>query len=315
MSHSLGVVAVSADGSSYVNDLVIRRNVSIPARDVRTYLHATHGGGNDKLEVYLTQGESAAPLDCTILGKYVFRGIAATDAEVAIDVGLSYDADGVVQVSATQRDSGHRLAMEVEPVPDDLSWLAGPPAAAAGPEGGKIRVMLLVDCSSSMMGDPLAEAQDAARAFLDRCDFTTTEVGLISFATVVALQAAPTSNVRRVHAAIHRLEAEGSTNLSDALELARGELVADDARRYIVLLTDGYPDAAESAVEQAEAARAQGIEVVAIGTGAADRAYLARLASGEAASIFVRGGELVRAFGHIARVIAEGGRSIRILNP
>ncbi|MDG3005562.1 Hsp70 family protein [Paludisphaera mucosa] len=315
MSHSLGVVAVSADGGSYVNDVVIRRNLPIPAEDVRTYMHATHGGANTRLEVYLTQGESAAPLDCTILGKYVFNGIAATDAEVAVDVGLSYDADGVVQVRATQRDSRQRLAMTVEPVPDDLSWLAGPPRTLSDDSiGGKIRVMLLVDGSSSMMGEPLVEAQNAAREFLDRCDFTTMEVGLISFATDVALQAPATGNVRRLHAAIHRLDAEGSTNLSDALELARGQLVADDARRYIVLLTDGYPDAAESAVEQAEAARKQGIEVVAIGMGDADRDYLARLASSEAASIFVKGGELVQTFGHIARVIAEGGRSLRILS-
>src|SRR6516225_1302455 len=44
MSHSLGTVAVSPDGSAYVNDLVIRRNVPIPASDSRSYLHATHGG-------------------------------------------------------------------------------------------------------------------------------------------------------------------------------------------------------------------------------------------------------------------------------
>src|SRR6185312_12360123 len=31
MSHSLGTVAVSPDGSAYVNDLVVRRNVPIPA--------------------------------------------------------------------------------------------------------------------------------------------------------------------------------------------------------------------------------------------------------------------------------------------
>jgi Mg-chelatase subunit ChlD len=98
------------------------------------------------------------------------------------------------------------------------------------------------------MGAPLVEAQTAAREFLDRCDFTTTEVGLISFSTVVSLQSPPTNNVRRLHAAIHRLEAEGSTNLTDALEMARGQLVADGWRRYIVILTDGFPDAPESAV-------------------------------------------------------------------
>ena len=132
MSHSLGTIAVSPDGSSYVNDIVIRRNLPIPARNTKSYLHATHGGANTRLEVYLTQGESAWPLDCTILGKYVFTGIHATDAEVTVDVGLSYDANGVVQVQAVQRDTGHRLAMTVEPVPDDLSWLGRPPEVGGG---------------------------------------------------------------------------------------------------------------------------------------------------------------------------------------
>ena len=80
MSHSLGTIAVSPDGSEYVNDIVIRRNLPIPARNTKSYLHETHGGSNARLEVYLTQGESATPLDCTILGKYVFDGIHPTSA-------------------------------------------------------------------------------------------------------------------------------------------------------------------------------------------------------------------------------------------
>ena len=143
-------------------------------------------------------------------------------------------------------------------------------------EPERIRVFLLIDVSSSMIGQPLVEAQTAAREFLDRCDFTTMEVGP---GLVLEPGRAPVhgdSNVRRLHAAIGRLEAEGSTNLTDALEMARGQLVATDRKRYIVILTDGFPDAAESAVEQALAARGQGIEIVAIGTGDADRDYLGR---------------------------------------
>ena len=161
MSHSLGTIAVSPDGSSYVNDIVIRRNLPIPARNTKSYLHETHGGSNTRLEVYLTQGESSTPLDCTILGKYVFDGIHATNAEVTIDVGLSYDSNGVVQVQAVQRDTAHRLPMTVEPVPDDLSWLGRPPetsAAARPPE--LIRVFLLIDVSSSMTGQPLDRGPD-----------------------------------------------------------------------------------------------------------------------------------------------------------
>ena len=51
-------------------------------------------------------------------------------------MGLSYDSNGVVQVQATQRDTGHRLPMTVEPVPDDLSWL-GLPARARVASGGR----------------------------------------------------------------------------------------------------------------------------------------------------------------------------------
>ncbi len=314
MSHSLGVVAVSEDGSQYVNDIIVRRNLPIPAENNRPYLHETHGGRNDHLEVYLTQGESPQPLDCAVLGKYVFSGIQATNSEVTIDIAMSYDANGVVQVKAVQRDTKHALKMTVEPVPEDLSWLGRPPELAVAAEPDPIRIYLLIDVSASMAGGPLFEAQGAARSFLDRCDFTRTEVGLISFSNEVTLQAPATDNVRKVLAAIPRLEADGTTNLSDALSMARELLNARDRIRYVVILTDGYPDATEDAVEQARLARDQGIEIVAIGTGGADRDYLKRLASTESGSIFASHGELASAFGRIARVISEGGRSLRMLS-
>ena len=315
MSHSLGAVAVSPDGSAYVNDIVVRRNLPIPAENTRRYMHATHGGANTKLEVYMTQGESPRPLDCAVLGKYVFSGIQPTDAEVPVDVGISYDANGVVQVRAVQRDTGKALAMTVEPVPDDLSWLGRPPAFGAV-EGapGPVRIYLLMDVSSSMAGPPLEEAQDAARAFLDRCDFTATEVGLIAFSDVVTLQSEATDNARKVQAAVGRLAADGTTNLAEALELARSHLESRDRTRYVVILTDGYPDAAEAAVAEADRTKAEGVEIVAIGMGDADRDYLRRIASTDEGSIFARKGELVETFGHIARVIAEGGRALRVVS-
>jgi molecular chaperone DnaK len=315
MSHSLGAVAISPDGSSYVNDVIIRRNRPIPVEDAKAYLHETHGGRNETLEIYLTQGESTKPLDCTVLGKYVFTGIQTTDSEVTIDVKMSYDVNGVVQVRANQRDTGHALKLRVMPVPDDLSWLGLPPSfEATHVQADPTRIYLLIDISASMAGTPLFEAQQAARAFLDKCDFTRTEVGLIAFSNEVTLQAEASDNVRKVQAALIRLEPDGTTNLSDAIDMARLKLNRLDRTRYIVLLTDGYPDAAENAVEQAARARGEGIEIVAIGMGDADLGYLRRLASTEEGSIFANKGELVGAFGHIARIIAEGGRTLRKLS-
>ncbi|WZO96807.1 Hsp70 family protein [Isosphaeraceae bacterium EP7] len=313
MSHSLGVVALNPEGTRYVNDHVIRRNLPIPAEYGKSYLHATHGGENDRLEVYLTQGESDEPRDCSILGKYVFNGIAPTDASVTVDVRMSYDENGVVQVKANQRDTGHALTLTVEPVPDDLSWLDGPPPQPKLSKPRPATIYLLIDVSSSMAGPPLQEAQEAARGFLEKCDFTLMQVGLISFSDEVVLQAEATDNPRRVQAAIGRLEADGTTNLSDALRMAGDRLVGSDRLGYVVALTDGYPDAADDAIAEAAALRERKIEVVAIGMGSADLDYLRKLASTEAGSIFARQGELVGAFGHIARVISEGGRGLRRL--
>jgi Mg-chelatase subunit ChlD len=231
-----------------------------------------------------------------------------------VDLSMSYDVNGVVQVHAVKRDTLKTLPMTVEAVPDDLSWLGLPPQSSTI-EGHRepIRVYLLIDGSSSMAGPPLEEAQAAARAFLETCDFTSTEVGLISFSDEVTLQAEATDNARRVLAAIGRLSADGTTNLADALILAREKLAEADRARYIVLLTDGYPDATEAAVWEAALCREDGIQIVAIGIGDADRDYLRRLASTEAGSIFTRQGELVQTFGHIARVISQGGKALRIV--
>ena len=233
MSHSLGAVAVSPEGSMYVNDVIIRRNFPIPAQAKTTYLHETHGGANQTLEIYLTQGESERPLDCSILGRYVFSGIQPTDREVSVDVALSYDANGVVQVGATQRDTGHALALTVQPVPDDLSWLGLPPkSATTEATADPARIYLLIDGSASMAGTPLMEAQQAARAFLDRCDFTAVEVGLIAFSDQVVLQCeVHVERPARIQAAIVRLEADGTTNLSDALAMARDQLSVRDRKR------------------------------------------------------------------------------------
>src|SRR5260370_34352865 len=107
--------------------MAVVRNGCVGAENSRADLHATHGGANTKLGVYLTQGESAAPLDCTILGKYVFSGIEPTADQVTVDLTMSYDANGVVQVHALQRDTQRALSMAVEPGPDDLSWPGRPP--------------------------------------------------------------------------------------------------------------------------------------------------------------------------------------------
>lgn len=128
MSHSLGMVAENEDCSRYINSIIIPKNKPIPFSATRSYELKTHERIENKFNVFLLQGESQSPLDCTVLGNYVFSGINHISEKAAgITVAYSYDMNGVVNVEAREESTGRMLPCTVDPVPDDLSWLDRPP--------------------------------------------------------------------------------------------------------------------------------------------------------------------------------------------
>lgn len=75
MSHSLGLIAVNADSTKYINSIIIPKNLPIPSSEKRPFKFKTRAGDDNKLEVYLTQGEVEDVASCIIVSKYVFEGI------------------------------------------------------------------------------------------------------------------------------------------------------------------------------------------------------------------------------------------------
>ena len=133
----------------------------------------------------MTQGESDNPFMCSFLGKYHFTDVGHAAGGLAVlDIAYAYDANGVVRVSAKERGSGRGLPVTVEPVPADMSWLQRPPQESAAHV--HLMAYLAFDLSGSMAGEPLAEAQDAAREFVRQTDLAHSSIGLISFADKVS---------------------------------------------------------------------------------------------------------------------------------
>ncbi len=127
-SRSLGLIAENEDRSKYVNSVVIPKNSAIPTENVKRHKLRIGDPASAKLEVYLLQGDEPAPLDCLILGKYDFTGFdAETGGEALIAVAYRYDRNGVVEVEATQVATGKALKKSVQPIPDDMSWVAKAP--------------------------------------------------------------------------------------------------------------------------------------------------------------------------------------------
>ncbi|HND55840.1 MAG TPA: Hsp70 family protein, partial [Pirellulaceae bacterium] len=184
MSHSLGVVAEAPDRSRYINTKIIEKNKQIPAADKRPYQLRTRSRGDNFWEVYVTQGESDDPSACAIIGKYRLSDITHVPGKdlAVLDIQYEYDRNGVVAITASERSTGKPLRVAVEPLPADMSWLALPPQNKT--EVAHATIYLAFDLSGSMSGAPLAEAQKAARGFVEQIDLAHNSVGLISFADI-----------------------------------------------------------------------------------------------------------------------------------
>jgi len=307
IAHSLGMIAESADRSRYLNSVLIRKNLPIPSSQMRPYKMAVRRRGDSELEVFLTQGESDDPQQCTYLGRYVFSDFPpAADKSVILDITYEYDKNGVVHISAVERASGKPLHLSVESVPLDV------PARFAGrPMDQQVRehltVYLAFDLSGSMSGRPLDEAKKAAEEFVSQCDLTTTSVGLISFSDSVHVDLVAKQNGKDISRAIQQLSIgrTGYGNLGHPFNELYNHLSNAAGLRYAIVLADGVWSHQDRAIHQAQRCHTAGIEVIAIGFGGADRGFLAKIASSSEQSFFTDLNRLTEAFSTIAQELTE----------
>jgi len=302
-SHSLGMLAVSADGERYQNSILLSRNQPIPSRHVRPYQARTRPGNENSVTIYVTQGESEDPANCSFVGKYVVSGlIHKGKGQTVLDIAYHYDRSCVVEVSALQRGNSGPLRVERQPLPDDMGWIHLSPKQARGPR----TVYLAVDLSGSMSGRPLEDAQKAMRGFLGETDLSSTRVGLLAFADgfQTVLQACGDAN--RLSKAVSALSSVdvGGGNSAHPFDNSR-QLLSLPGERTLVVLTDGVWSCQPQAIASARNCHQDGIQVVALGFGSADEDFLRKIASPGAASKLESSAELTAAFGQIAQVLLE----------
>ena len=309
ISHSLGLIAVNDDHSRYINSIIIGKNQQIPSEQTRPYKLRLNRSGDNTLDVFMTQGETNSPADCAYLGKYVFSDIPHINAREAIlDIMYTYDKNGVVHVSATERSTKKPLKLTIEPLPEDI-----PERFLRPPEVETIRehltIYLAFDLSGSMSGAPLKAAQKAAHEFVRQCDLTTTSVGLISFSDNVLVEAEACQNAKTVGKAIDGLQIgrTGYGNRTHPFDEIHQRLKHLDGNRYAIVLADGVWANQSHAVKRAKNCHAKEIEIVGIGFGSADEEFLRQISSSDQNAIFTDMNNLTSTFGSIAQELTEGG--------
>ena len=196
--------------------------------------------------------------------------IVRTDLSAFPTVRLAVAVSGDAAASALDADdlvvteNGEEIPVEVNPLSDEA-----------------VDVVLVVDVSGSMAGEPIAQARAAALQFIDELP-DNARLAIVSFGNSAQLRSEFTTDRDSSRDAVNALSSGGETALYDGVNLAVDQVAGSDAARTaVVVLSDGG-DTVSDATLEAAVGRLQGIDTsfyaVSLQSGEADEAALAQLA-------------------------------------
>ncbi len=219
---------------------------------------------------------------------------------VRVDVSVLRDGKLVEGLQAGDfevRDNGVLQNVEV----------VGDPRGAAGGGGKPADVVLALDLSDSVRGEPLEQLKAAAGAFVDILR-PEDSFSLLTFSSRVQLAVSPADSRARVHEVIEATRAHLTTSLCDAAFAAVVMADASRGRPLALILSDGQDHGSWLKPEQVLRA-AEGSElvvhVVLTGQTGSEPAFLRDLAA-------TTGGEVWRAeYGQLQGVLSKALEEFR----
>lgn len=133
--------------------------------------------------------------------------------------------------------------------------ISGEPAAFdvdSVDDGSPLAVILAIDTSLSMAGEPMASVKDGAKAFIDQLD-PRDAVCLVTFSSDVRVAADYTDDHEQLETIIDGLDAAGANTLlySALVTCSRVAARAPSSRCAVVLLTDGKDEGSSVPLHQA----------------------------------------------------------------
>lgn len=301
ISHSLGMVSIAEDESRYLNDIMIPRNTSYSKASMTKVreLKVSRRKERNVLDIYLLQGESDDPLDCSIAKKYVFKELDYVEGgKTKLEITFKHTYNGTIDISAVQQETGKSLPVHEEPIPEDMSWLGRSPKEVMQEHVGTISgaLVLALDVSGSMYSS-IEIAHKAMHNFVHQFEDMDISIGIVAFSDRVAATCDMTMDSSIIDRAIDGIRVEGISSiapLNAGLTLGCGnsaspmDIVYDMLNSfngssfvYTIVLTDGCwnTNACQSALEKKRQFEKNGYEIIGLGFGGADIKFLRKLST------------------------------------
>ncbi|MAA78530.1 MAG: molecular chaperone DnaK [Deltaproteobacteria bacterium] len=252
--HSLGMAAYQ-DGTLF-NNVIIRKNTTIPFEHTVTNFANTHNG-QSMMNLWMLQGDSINPLECTALGHFEFYGIPPRKSlESKISVTYRYNQNGIVELEArdieTDKVLSHRISSEKYSLHDVIN------------DNIPAHVAIIIDCSGSMYGEALESAKVATRRFIEKNMNPNCSFAIFKTQSTKAI-AGPTYDPAKLSKALNEVVAIGKSTLHRPLQAARRAL--KNRGSIFVIISDGYLSRAEDAQKECAKIRKTGGRIFAISVG------------------------------------------------
>lgn len=152
-------------------------------------------------------------------------------------------------------------------------------------------------------GNKMNQAKRGASGFADESQRKGYSVGLIQFSSRAEHISEPQKELVSLNAAIERMAAGGSTNMAAALNMATEKFADRNGEKIICLVTDGMPDSRDAALEAANRAKREYIDIMTIGTDDADRQFLEEIATRKELSAKVSREQLAQGMVSMAKLL------------
>jgi len=184
-----------------------------------------------------------------------------------------------------------------------------------GPPRQPADIVLVLDTSGSMAGQPATKLGEATEAFIASLDLTLHRVGIVTFADGAEVRVPLTNDAIALSMLPESWGAEGMTNMHAGMRLANGllESARPNAARAIVFMSDGDFTVGPSPLALADEARRSGTTIFAVGLGNVEVRFLIRFV-GDLARFYpaLSANELPTLFRQIAGAVSSraGGATL-----
>lgn len=277
LSHALGIDANDKQGKQVLS-VILPAGSTLPATASRDYTTTQDHQMSIVADIY----EEADEMALDDLSRQHYLGCVTLDnippvraGKPKIRVTFQYDVNHILTAEAEDMDTHQKRTVTIDKQTDA--------APAHHAQVQPIDIMLMLDTSWSMNGEPIRQAVAACNTLVDdMIDFSVHRMGFIAFNSFVRMRTSLTDQKSNLRQAIYNgSTTDGSTDMVRAFREAKEILDKESQgrKRVCILVTDGNPDNEYPTIELAEQLRKDGIRIVVIGAGNSDQKVIHAIAS------------------------------------